>query len=127
MFIFRFELPTVHIETEGFETPAGPIDGGMPDGLTTPKGGPEENDRGSCVTATCISFVTVGYCIVVIAMAVAYRKWRPRDRSKQIDQPVADDLTQDETAETEMLTPVFDPHVRGNGSSRSSTRGGMLA
>ena len=136
---FRFELPTVYTETEsgGLIDPNGPIDGGFPGdkpSIITPKG-IEEEDQGTCITATCISFVTVGYCIVVIVMAVAYRKYRPRDRSKQFDRENLEDETQFGDDETEIFNPVFEEHtarsggssVRGSGSVRGgSVRGTMI-
>lgn len=134
-----FELPTVHIETEsgGLEDPAGPYDPGAPPPnkpvVVTPKtqgpgGEPMPDDTGTCVTATCISFVTVGYCIVVIVLAVAYRKHRPRDRSKQFDREIGEgeDDTNAVDDETEVLNPVFEQHVRntGGGSVRGYPAGG---
>jgi len=134
-----FELPTVHIETgtEGLEDPLGtigegPFDGGMPPPRTTQKF--EMGELGACMTATCISFVTVGYCIVVIVLAVAYRKHRPRDRSKQFDREVGADGDAWDDDETEVLNPEFEQHVRnsmnsgtrgGSGSMSSSVRGAM--
>ena len=130
-----FELPTVHLETEtgGLEDPlgpavSGPIDGGMPDRPTpvTPKSQAPgdvpavEDTTGTCVTATCISFVTLGYCIVAISLAVAYRKYKPRDRSKQFDLAQDDDTSYDE--QTEVLNPVFEQHnvqPRGGGLAGS--------
>lgn len=133
-----FELPTVQIDTEtgGLQDPAGgPYDpggplGGMPKGpeVITPRTqGPDgaegytDEDTGTCVTATCISFVTVGYCIVVIALAVAYRKHRPRDRSKQFDREVEEEDDLDDGEMTEVLNPEFEQHVRTNGGE--SVRG----
>lgn len=108
----------MHIETET-DPDDRPFDGGMP-GESGPKtrgvgdDSTEVNDhRGTCRTATCISFVTVGYCVVLITMAVAYRKHRPRDRSKQFDAEVENDedgFTHDE--QTEMLNPEFEQHQR---------------
>lgn len=103
----------------------GPIDGGMPDrpefdtpGRSGPGFGPEQEELGRCVTATCISFVTVGYCIVVIALAVVYKKHKPRDRSKQFDREIAEEddsaaLVPDD--QTEVLNPVFEQHLRNSG------------
>ncbi|KAL7540960.1 hypothetical protein ACHAXR_010522 [Thalassiosira sp. AJA248-18] len=127
-----FEVPTVHMDTElgpdgrPYGSP-GPFDGGMPgEGpvVTTPRGGPQidaqsQEELGSCTTATCISFVTVGYCIVAIALAVAYKKHKPRDRSKQFDREIGgeDDVADDET---EVLNPVFEQHVRNTGGESGS-------
>ena len=116
---------------------SGPFDGGMPNKpeVNTPKSrgvgddGSSTEELGTCVTATCISFVTVGYCIVVIALAVAYRKYRPRDRSKQFDSEIEgeEDFVDDQT---EVLNPVFEQHVRNTGGNSvrgfaSSVRGAM--
>mmetsp|Transcript_15553 Transcript_15553/g.33473 ORF Transcript_15553/g.33473 Transcript_15553/m.33473 type:complete len:731 (-) Transcript_15553:467-2659(-) len=124
-----FELPSVQIQTgTGPGGPNGPFgDGGMPDG-GMPDGpsvdGPNSRgpggsaargeDMGTCVTATCISFVTVGYCIVVIALAVAYKKYKPKDRSKQFDREMdeGDDVFDDQT---EVLNPAFEQHMRNTG------------
>jgi len=136
-----FELPTVHLETEsgGLEDPnspfgsGGPFDGGMPDGgpggINPKSGGPGsvgylDEDQGTCATATCISFVTVGYCIVVIALAVAYKKHRPRDRSKQFDREIEEDDVFDE--ETEVLNPEFEQHARSSMRGSVSGSGGAL-
>jgi len=97
-------------------------DGGMPDGPSVdgpnsrgPGGSAARGeDMGTCVTATCISFVTVGYCIVVIALAVAYKKYKPKDRSKQFDREMdeGDDVFDDQT---EVLNPAFEQHMRNTG------------
>ena len=84
------------------------FDGGFPNG----KGpGDYGYGMGTCISATCISFVTVGYCIVVIVLAVAYKKYRPRDRSKQFDREIDPDV---ETYERSSI--LFDPD-RSIGSS----------
>lgn len=139
-----FELPTVQHEPLGGIDPngplgSGPIDGGMPGGI--PGGGPGVTSRGPvpdgmgsmhydtgrCVTATCISFVTVGYCMVITALAVAYKKYRPRDRSKQFDETREDDNNVADD-ETEVLNPVFEQHrVRNSVASLGDSIRGMLA
>jgi hypothetical protein len=121
-----FEMPSVHIDTTTQVVEDGPFGtipfaGGpanLPDDLPKNIGmGPTEDEvyHGTCITATCISFVTVGYCIVVAALAVAYKKYRPRDRSKQFDredsgEDVYDDY--DGGGESEVLNPAFEQHVR---------------
>jgi len=88
----------------------GDQDGGfVPEVLTPDDQG--DNNVGGCTSATCISFVTVGYCIVVIALAVAYQKYKPRDRSKQFDGDGAGENWDDET---EVLNPAFEKHLRGS-------------
>jgi len=136
-----FELPTVHIETAtgGLEDPLDttgkdPFDRGMPPPRTTLKStDPEMEQLGTCTSATCISFVTVGYFIVVIILAVAYRKHRPRDRSKQFDREIGVDGDVWDDDETEVLNPEFEQHRNsinsgmrgGSGSVISSVRGAM--
>ena len=70
--------------------------------------------HGTCITATCISFVTVGYCIVIAALAVAYKKYRPRDRSKQFDKEDSGEDFYDDggASESEVLNPSFEQHIR---------------
>ena len=85
-------------------------DGGFPNALSGKVGYGYGRGIGSCVSATCISFVTVGYCIVIIVLAVAFKKYRPRDRSKQFDGEIYRD---DETQES---NPIFD-QGRSVGSS----------
>mmetsp|Transcript_3066 Transcript_3066/g.6732 ORF Transcript_3066/g.6732 Transcript_3066/m.6732 type:complete len:706 (-) Transcript_3066:1367-3484(-) len=130
-----FELPTVHIETstggpkEVGPYGSGPFDGGIPERpvVTTPKtlgpdgAGSAPEETGTCVTATCISFVTVGYCIVAIVLAVAYKKYRPRDRSKQFDGEVEGEEDVFDDDQTEVLNPIFEQHVRNTGGG--SVRG----
>ncbi|KAL7495916.1 hypothetical protein ACHAWT_006723 [Skeletonema menzelii] len=117
-----FEMPSVHIETTTQVVEDGPF------GTIPFAGGPKVNPRddlpkdvgmgpiedayhGTCITATCISFVTVGYCIVIAALAVAYKKYRPRDRSKQLDkEDSGEDIYDDD--QTEVLNPSFEQHVR---------------
>jgi hypothetical protein len=126
----------VHIETStaGLDVPLGTHgDGGMPG--ETPRttlgiADPELEDLGTCMTATCISFVFVGYCLAFIVLAVAYRKYRPRDRSKQFDREIGadgdvwDDVQHDD--ETEVLNPEFEQHVRNSiNSGMRGARGSM--
>lgn len=112
-----FELPTVHLETETKDPNRGPgslpFDGGMPgpwaDGEDPGSSGRQPYRAGQCRTATCISFVTVGYCIVVIALVVGYKKWKPKDRSKQFDSdPTEFDDNRFGDDETEVLNPQFE-------------------
>lgn len=77
------------------------FDGGFPKAVGR---GDRGFDKGTCVSATCISFVTVGYCVVIIVLAVAFKKLRKRDRSKQFDREIHPD---DETVE-EMNSSIFD-------------------
>jgi len=122
-----FEMPSIHIETTAHVIEDGPFGmipfaGGpaddLPDDLPKDVGmGPMEDDvyHGTCTTATCISFVTVGYCIVIAALAVAYKKYRPRDRSKQFDKEDSGDDVYDDYdggGESEVLNPAFEQHVR---------------
>jgi hypothetical protein len=116
-----FEMPSVHIDTTTQVVEDGPFGtipfaGGpadRPGNLPKNIGMGPTNDEvyhGTCITATCISFVTVGYCIVIAALAVAYKKYRPRDRSKQFDgEDSGDDVYDDES---EVLNPAFEQHVR---------------
>ena len=136
-----FELPTVHLETETKDPndtlgPDGlPLDGGMPKGpipgvlSDDPRETPRANGTGTCRSATCISFVTVGYCAVVIALAVAYKKWKPVDRSKQFDREVgADDDAGFNDDETEILNPDFVQHRALHSSGMSvASRGTSFA
>ena len=119
-----FALPTVQMDTESKDpSPYGPggypFDGGMPDeGYPKSQGpgyGSSPNKAGSCRSATCISFVTVGYCIVVAALAVAYKKWKPKDRSKQFDRDVNNGEDGYNDDETEVLNPEFEQHQRHSG------------
>ena len=131
----RFELPTVHIETGtvGLEDPPDTTGqdsfGGRPPPRTTiASTDPDMEQLGTCTSATCISFVTVGYFIVVIVLAVAYRKHRPRDRSKQFDREIGADGDVWDDDETEVLNPEFEQHVRNSvnsSSMHSSVRGAM--
>lgn len=124
-----FEMPSVHIETGTKVVEDGPFGmipfaGGGPSDLPNdlPKTvgiGPTEDEiyHGTCVTATCISFVTVGYSIVIAALAVAYKKYRPRDRSKQFDGEIGGEDVYDDYdggGESEVLNPAFEQHVRYN-------------
>jgi hypothetical protein len=121
-----FAVPTIGEGADGSlgTHGTGPFDGGFPGDGTGDGTGDDNSRRGrrTCVTATCISFVTLGYCIVIIALGVSYRKYRPRDRSKRFDG--LDD-------ETEVMNPVFDQSFRSSGSrsiggsslGRSSLRG----
>ncbi len=124
-----FEMPSVHIETGTKVVEDGPFGmipfagGGpsdLPDDLPKTVGiGPTEDEiyHGTCVTATCISFVTVAYCIVIAALAVAYKKYRPRDRSKQFDGEIGGEDVYDDYdggGESEVLNPAFEQHVRYN-------------
>lgn len=87
------------------------FDGGFPNGIGPGGPGTYGYGMGTCISATCISFVTVGYCIVVIVLAVAYKKYRPRDRSKQFDCEIDPDVETYERSST-----LFDPD-RSIGSS----------
>ena len=123
-----FEMPSIHIETTEHVVEDGPF-GMIPfaggptdprDDLPTDGGMGSIGDgvyRGTCTTATCISFVTVGYCIVIAALAVAYKKYRPKDRSKHFDkEKTGDDVYDDYDGgeESEVLNPSFEQHVRYN-------------
>jgi hypothetical protein len=127
-----FEMPSVHIETTTHVVEDGPF------GMIPFAGGPvdlpkelpknigmepkeDEIYHGTCITATCISFVTVGYCIVIVALAVTYKKYRPRDRSKQFDREDSGEDVYDDYdggggggGESEVLNPTFEEHVRFN-------------
>jgi hypothetical protein len=92
------------------------FDGGFPNGRGEKGRGDYGYGMGTCISATCISFVTVGYCIVVIVLAVAYKKYRPRDRSKQFDREID---PEDDTHERSSI--LFDPD-RSVGSGGSSMR-----
>jgi hypothetical protein len=124
-----FEVPTLSAE----EDPLGPftkvpIDGGIPGFASPPEGSTGREGRGTCNTATCISFVTLGYCIVIIALGVSYRKYRPRDRSKRFDEEVGPREGVGVYDETEVMNPVYDHSFRSTGSSsvgRSSLRGSI--
>jgi len=117
-----FELPTISIETStGY--PVAPLDDpsntvfNSPDrtflpGKTQPRA--QLEDANGCVSATCISFVTVGYALILMSLAVAYHRYRPRDRSKHWDNEVSgdDDEIFDDYGETEVLNPEFEQHIR---------------
>ncbi|KAL7472554.1 hypothetical protein ACHAXS_012924 [Conticribra weissflogii] len=117
-----FELPTISIETStGY--PVAPLDDpsntvfSSPDRTFLP--GTTQNrahleDAGGCVSATCISFVTVGYALILMSLAVAYHRYRPRDRSKHWDNEIGDDEDEgfDNYGETEVLNPEFEQHIR---------------
>ncbi len=117
-----FELPTISIETStGY--PVAPLDDpsntvfSSPDRTFLP--GTAQNrahleDAGGCVSATCISFVTVGYALILMSLAVAYHRYRPRDRSKHWDNEIGDDEDEgfDNYGETEVLNPEFEQHIR---------------
>lgn len=96
------------------ETLQGGSDGGNGSGLGDGDGdglGDKTGGDGTCVTATCISFVTLGYCIVIIGLSVAYRKFRPRDRSKRFDKGITSAGTNDDVRtddEHEVINPAFD-------------------
>lgn len=125
-----FELPTISMDTtSGFpRDPLGPyVDptGGNDDAVeVAPKtqmpGIPGQmtpgrsNAEGSCVSATCISFVTVGYAMILMTLAVAYQKWKPKDRSKHWDRESAndDEVFDDYGGENEVLNPAFEQHIR---------------
>ncbi len=122
-----FEMPSIHLETTTDVVEDGPFGtipfaGGPkvdPRGDDLPKDvgmGPIDDApyHGTCITATCISFVTVGYCIVIAALAVAYKKYRPRDRSKQFDkEDSGEDIYDDDGgSESEVLNPSFEQHIR---------------
>lgn len=92
-----------------------PFDVGMPTDTTIYK----KEDNGTCVTATCISFVTLGYCIVFIVLGVAYRKYRPRDRSKQFDEKIS---AEDDSGLDDETTPVFEWNLQSTGGGSSSGR-----
>jgi hypothetical protein len=87
--------------------------------------GDKTGGYGTCVTATCISFVTLGYCIVIIGLSVAYRKYRPRDRSKRFDEEISSAGTNDDNRtddEHEVINPAFDvsSHTRSSSDRRTS-------
>ena len=103
-----FIMPTF----EGEEGTFGDQGGGVPEVLSPDDLVDDDGAKvGGCTSATCISFVTVGYCIVVITLAVAYQKYKPRDRSKQFDGDGAGENWDDET---EVLNPAFEKHLRGS-------------
>ena len=121
-----FVVPTVQAEEDPIGPYiTGPFDGGIPAGAPPPQESADTEGGGTCVTATCISFVTLGYCIVVIALGVSYKKYRPRDRSKRFDEEIGqeEDVVLDD--ETEVMNPVFEQNFRTGGSSagRSNSRG----
>lgn len=69
-----------------------------------------EQHGANCTSATCISFVTVGYAIVTLALAVAFKKYRPRDQSKKFEESEGDT----DTAfgrESVTLNPDFQQHI----------------
>jgi hypothetical protein len=115
-----FAVPTIGEGADGDSIGphgTGPLDSGFPGDGSSGTGDSDGTGTGreTCVTATCISFVTLGYCIVIIALGVSYRKYRPRDRSKRFDEEIVglDD-------ETEIMNPVYD---RSCSMGRSSLRG----
>jgi hypothetical protein len=129
-----FAVPTVHAEEDAIGPYiTGPFDGGIPAGAPPPREPTDAGSGGTCVTATCISFVTLGYCIVAIALVVSYKKYRPRDRSKRFDEEICreEDVVGLADDETEVMNPVFEGGFRAGGSSnagrsssgRSSARG----
>jgi hypothetical protein len=68
---------------------------------------------GACTSATCISFVTVGYFTVLVALAAACKKFKPKDRSKKWDQDNSYDDDKDGFGrESESLRPEFNEHIR---------------
>ena len=86
--------------------------------------GDKTGGYGTCVTATCISFVTLGYCIVIIGLSVAYRKYRPRDRSKRFGEEMSSSASSNDVGlddEHEMINPAFDINSRIGSSGRSSS------
>lgn len=115
-----FALPTIQIVTETGAVVDNAGNNPYSPSVVTPKmetmGDQQQQDAyfGTCVTATCISFVTVGYVIVVVALVVAYKKYKPRNLSKKWDSEEAsgpDDITYD-GRESEVLNPDFERHVR---------------
>ena len=121
-----FVVPTVQAEEDPIGPYiTGPFDGGIPAGAPPPQESADTEGGGTCVTATCISFVTLGYCIVVIALGVSYKKYRPRDRSKRFDEEIGQEEDVGLDDETEVMNPVFEQNFRTSGSSagRSNSRG----
>lgn len=118
-----FEVPTVQAEEDPLGPyVTGPFDGGFPAG-TDPSQEPTDTEGGgTCITATCISFVTLGYCIVVIVLVVSYRKYRPRDRSKRFDEEIGPEEDVGLDDETEVMNPVFEQNYRNTSISSSVGR-----
>jgi hypothetical protein len=52
---------------------------------------------------------------VLVTLAVAFKKYRPKDRSKKFEESVSDDSDTVFGRESETLNPEFQQHVR-NGS-----------
>lgn len=126
-----FEVETLQ---GGSERPDGGFgdDGGNGSGFGDGSGD-KTGGYGTCVTATCISFVTLGYCIVIIGLSVAYRMYRPRDRSKRFDEDIISAGTNDDvgTDDEHELNPAFDISRRtsfGSSEQRSSfgSRGSFI-
>ena len=83
------------------------------------------NQHGAnCTSATCISFVTVGYCIVAVALAVTFKKYRPRDRSKKFEESAFDDVDTVFGSENETLNPEF--HHQGLGVNSSGSGSNLI-
>ena len=78
----------------------------------------------NCTSATCISFVTVGYCMVVVLLAVTFKKYRPRDRSKKFEESAFDDTDTVFGSENETLNPEF--HHQGLGANGSSVASNLI-
>ena len=107
-----FALPTIESGADPWNyNPKGP--GGESDaGDGTLSKAHYDQSGGSCTSATCISFVTVGYAIVLVTLAVAFKKYRPRDLSKKFEESVIDDSDTVFGSESETLNPDFHQHVR---------------
>lgn len=112
-----FAVPTIGEGADGDSIGphgTGPLDSGFPGDGSSGTGDSDGTGTGreTCVTATCISFVTLGYCIVIIALGVSYRKYRPRDQSKRFDEEIVglDD-------ETKIMNPGSHSFRNASGSS----------
>lgn len=108
-----FALPTIQSGSG-----ADPLGTNDPWGTASGRGvGPNtasyDQRSGTCTSATCISFVTLGYCTVLVALAAAFKKYRPKDKSKKWDRDAnADDADTDFGRESETLNPEFQQNVR---------------
>ncbi|KAL3792156.1 hypothetical protein HJC23_009620 [Cyclotella cryptica] len=72
-----------------------------------------DHNVGTCTSATCISFVTLGYSTVIVTLAVALKKYRPKDKSKKWDRDAnVDDTDTDFGRESETLNPEFRQNAR---------------
>lgn len=109
-----FALPTIESGADPWSyDPNGPGGSGGDIGMGPLSTAHYDQHGGSCTSATCISFVTVGYAMVLVSLAVAFKKYRPKDLSKKFEESVLDDS--DETVfrrESEALTPDFQQNIR---------------